>query len=237
MPELGYHFDYYYSIQDEKLILRLLPRQLLTPHYAYSTKYNFNTKEYIVSGLSANFVYDSRDNQTNPYKGIYANINYRYKNFLGAQDSSELWIEFRTYVGLSKKKPRHLVAFWAFGDFNLTGHLPYMTLPALGDDQRARSGRGYINGRFRGRDHCLRRGRVSVPDLAMFQYHRRSRFCQCHHHRQSRPGRRTCLSTFNPPLALDIRIMVNKHFRTNINIDYSFGVKSNGFYFSGQETF
>ena len=31
--------------------------------------------------------------------------------------------------------------------------------------------------------------------------------------------------------------MVNKYFRTNINLDYAIGKKSKGFYFSGQETF
>jgi len=89
-------------------------------------------------------VYDSRDNQANPYKGIYTSINYRYNfKFLGSdQDASELWLEFMIYGGLSKKKPRNLITFCAFGDFNLTGDLPYMTLPAIGGDQRARSGRG-----------------------------------------------------------------------------------------------
>ena len=93
-----------------------------------------------------------RDNQINPYKGIYANLNYRINpTFLGSsQNSSTLWLEFRTYMGLSKNKPRHLIAFWAYGDFLITGKLPYLTLPYLGEDQRARSGRGYTNGRFRG---------------------------------------------------------------------------------------
>jgi hypothetical protein len=67
---VGYHFDYYYAINDEKLRLDTTP-QLLTPHYYYSKKYNYDTTQYILSGLSANVVYDSRDNQANPYKGIY----------------------------------------------------------------------------------------------------------------------------------------------------------------------
>ena len=126
----------------------------MTPHSVYSYTNQYSRAHYILSGLSANVVYDSRDNQANPYKGIYANINYRYNfKFLGSdQDASELWMEFKTYVGLSKKKPRNLIAFWAFGDFNLTGDLPYMTLPFIGGDQRARSGRGYVSGRFRGKN-------------------------------------------------------------------------------------
>ena len=40
-----------------------------------------------------------------------------------------------------------------------------------------------------------------------------------------------------PAVGFGIRVMVNKYFRTNINLDYAIGKKSKGFYFSGQETF
>lgn len=101
---IGYHFDYYYSIKDQRLDLDTVP-QLITPHYGYSKTFNYDTSRYMLSGLSLNFVYDSRDSQINPYKGYYANINFRYNfKFLGSdQDASSLWMEFRTYVGLSKK--------------------------------------------------------------------------------------------------------------------------------------
>jgi hypothetical protein len=142
----------------------------------------------MMSGISANVVYDSRDNQANPYKGIYANINYLYN------------------------------------------------LKFLGSDQRARSGRGYVNGRFRGKD--LEYGEVEwrIPiwpcsniiggvvfvnatttdnpacNVALFQY-------------------------ILPAVSFGIRVMVNKYFRTNINLDFAISSKSSGFYFSGQETF
>ena len=126
--------------------------ELETPHHYYSDTNNFSYENYMVSGISLNVVYDSRDNMINPYKGIYANINYQINpTFLGSdENSTALWLEFRTYVGLSKKTERNVLAFWAFGHFGLSGTLPYLTLPALGDDQRARSGRGYTNGRYRG---------------------------------------------------------------------------------------
>ena len=68
------------------------------------------------SGVSLNVFYDTRDNQINPYKGIYANINYRINpTFLGSdQNSTSLWLEFRTYLGLSRK-PQAYHWFWAFG--------------------------------------------------------------------------------------------------------------------------
>ncbi|MCU0370376.1 MAG: outer membrane protein assembly factor, partial [Bacteroidales bacterium] len=150
---IGYHLDYYYSIKDEFYYPATdSTSELNTPHHYYSSQNEFSMKDYHLSGISLNVLYDTRDNQINPYKGIYANINYRINpTFLGTdQPSSSLFMEFRTYVGLSKKTPRHLIGFWAFGNFSLSGELPYLTLPSLGDDQRARSGRGYTNGRYRG---------------------------------------------------------------------------------------
>ncbi len=234
---LGYHFDYYYSIDDEKLDLDS-STQLLTPHYGYSIKNNYNISQYMMSGLSANVVYDSRDNQANPYKGIYANINYRYNfKFLGSdQDASELWMEFRTYVGLSKKKPRHLVAFWAFGDFNLTGDLPYMTLPSLGGDQRARSGRGYVNGRYRGKNLVYGEAEWRFPISQCSQILGGVIFVNAT--TTDNPARDIALFQYiKPAVGFGIRLMVNKYFRTNINLDFAIGSNSQGFYFSGQETF
>jgi outer membrane protein assembly factor BamA len=236
---VGYHMDYYYTIKDEYYHAATdTTTEIMTPHSYYSYTNNFNPTEYMVSGISANFLYDSRDNQINPYKGYYANINYRINpTFLGSsQFSSTLWLEFRTYIGLSKKTPRHLIGFWAFGDFLTSGKLPYLVLPSLGEDQRARSGRGYTNGRYRGDNIVYGEVEYRFPiwpcsniiggvlfvnavttsckakDIALFEYIR-------------------------PAVGFGIRVMVNKYFRTNINLDYAIGMKSQGFYFSGQETF
>jgi hypothetical protein len=234
---VGYHFDYYYAINDEHLHLDSTPQQL-TPHYVYSKKYQYDTTQYMMSGLSANVVYDSRDNQANPYKGIYANINYRYNfSFLGSDhDASELWMEFRTYVGLSKKKARHLIAFWAFGDFNLTGDLPYMTLPSLGGDQRARSGRGYVNGRFRGKNLVYGEVEWRFPIWPCSNIIGGVVFVNAT--TTDNPARNIALFQYiKPAVGFGLRVMVNKYFRTNINLDFAIGSKSSGFYFSGQETF
>jgi hypothetical protein len=40
-----------------------------------------------------------------------------------------------------------------------------------------------------------------------------------------------------PAVGFGVRVMVNKYFRTNINLDFAIGHQSRGFYFSGQETF
>jgi outer membrane protein assembly factor BamA len=234
---MGYHIDYFFDIHDDQLDLNAVPQQL-TPHYTYSIYHGFRTDEYMMSGLSLNVVYDSRDNMNNPYKGYYVNVNYRINaTFLGSdQRSSSLYLEFRAYKHLSQRSRRHLLGFWAFGNIQTSGVQPYLALPAAGEDQRSRSGRGYIAGRFRGesffyseleyRFPFCRWGKIlggvafvnissasnKVEDIPLFKY-------------------------IKPGYGFGIRFMLNKNFRTNINIDFAFGHKSNAVYFSSNETF
>ncbi len=182
---IGVHADYLYSIQDEYYHPPTdSTPELDTPHHYYSARNNFSTTNYMLSGVSLNVIYDSRDNQINTYKGYYANINYRINpTFLGSdQSSTTLWLEFRTYVGLSKKMPRHLIAFWAFGDFNLTGKMPYMTLPSLGEDQTSQIRQGIYQRKVPGNGHHLCRSRVSLPHFSMFANTWRCCICKCNHH-------------------------------------------------------
>jgi hypothetical protein len=58
-------------------------------------------------------------------------------------------VEARTYLRLSADA-RHRVAVWAFGNLVTGGEAPYFDLPATSLDTYGRSGRGYIQGRFRG---------------------------------------------------------------------------------------
>jgi outer membrane protein assembly factor BamA len=169
---------------------------------------------------------------------MYVNINYRINpTFLGSdQNSTSLWLEYRTYIGLSKKMPRHLIGFWAFSNFNLTGKMPYLTLPSLGEDQRARSGRGYTNGRFRGDDIVYTEIEYRFPISQCTQILGGVLFVNATTTSNSQKGVK--LFTYvRPAVGVGIRLMVNKHFRTNINIDFAIGKDSKGFYFSGQETF
>jgi hypothetical protein len=236
---IGLHLDYFYAIDDEyyRPTTDSIP-ELETPHHYYSVLNNFSTEDYMLSGISLNVLYDSRDNQINPYEGIYANMNYRINpTFLGSdQNSTALWLEFRTYVGLSKRMPRHLIAFWAFSNLTLTGKMPYLTLPSLGEDQRARSGRGYTNGRFRGMDIVYTEIEYRFPISQCTQILGGVVFVNATTTSNSQTGV-NLFQYVRPAVGFGIRVMVNKHFRTNINLDFAIGKKSKGFYFSGQETF
>jgi hypothetical protein len=141
---IGYNFDSYSRIVDEKL--RLNPGDsLLTSHYAYNTYYGFSTQNYYSSALNMNLIYDTRDNMINAYKGIYAMISWRGGlKILGNKYTTNLFsVEWRSFHPLSKSNPRHLLAFWLMGNFSKVGEFPYMILPATAYDQRGRSARGY----------------------------------------------------------------------------------------------
>ncbi len=234
---LGYHLDYYFNISDKLVDLDTEPPQL-TPHYIYSRQKEFDTAHYSISGISLNLMYDSRDNQINAYSGYFANINYRVNpTFLGSdQASSQLWVEFRAYLSLSEKKPRHLIGFWFFGNFLISGNQPYMTLMALAEDQKARSGRGYIQGRYRGEDYIYGEAEYRFPISQCSQILGGVVFVNA----TTASNRNNNVHLFQyvrPAIGFGLRIMLNKYIRTNLNIDFSIGFKSQGFYLSATETF
>lgn len=234
---VGYHLDYFNKIKDKSLRFDTIPYQL-TPHYLYSEVYDFDSSKYLLSGLSLNLVFDSRDNLINPFNGYYVNLNYRYNpTFLGSsQNSSSLWFEFRTYVPLSQKVQRHLLAFWLFGNIRASGRQPYLTLMATGEDQRARSGRGYIAGRYRGEDMVYGEIEYRFPISQCSKILGGVVFLNAT--TASNQTRDVGLFSYiKPGGGVGLRLMLNKNFRTNITLDFGFGYKSQGFYFSGTETF
>lgn len=234
---IGYQLDYYWKIKDDILNIDSLE---FTPHYLYSKKHEFDTSDYVLSGFSLNLMYDSRDNMINPYEGYYVNINYRInQTWLGSdQNSTSLWAEFRTYVGLSKKIPRHLIAFWVFGDFQVTGKRPYLTLMATGEDQKARSGRGYIAGRYRGENMVYGEVEYRFPISQCSQVLGGVVFLNATTADKRYGSDAVYLFEYvRPAFGFGLRFMINKHTRLNLNLDFGIGVNSKGFYFSGTETF
>jgi hypothetical protein len=234
---MGYHLDHYFDIVDEQLNLETNPQQL-TPHYAYSQYHGFNTDQYTLSGISVNMVYDSRDNLNNPYTGYFLNFNYKYNpTFLGSSKlSSNLWMEFRGYLSLSQRTNRHLLGFWAFGSLQTSGSQPYLTLPASGEDQRDRSGRGYIAGRFRGENFFYTELEYRFPFCRWGKILGGVLFVNI----SSASNKVEDIPLFKfvmPGYGFGLRFMLNKDFRTNINIDFALGKKSNALYFSSNETF
>jgi len=234
---IGYHFDIHYNIEDDNLLIRN-DTLYNTPHYAYSLLHGFNPKQYITSGISANFVYDSRDNQLNAYKGIFINVNYRYNStWLGSsRNSSVLWTEFRAYIPLSKRCPRNLLAFWYYGSFLISGSVPYMDLMSISYDQMNSSGRGYAQGRYRGEDFVYGEMEYRFPISPRTHILGGVIFTNVTT-ASNRDMNVPLFGFFQPAAGAGLRIMVGKNDRTNIAIDFGIGNMSHGLYVQTQEVF
>lgn len=234
---LGYHLDHYYDIKDK--LLNLTDENVtITPHYSYSMKHGFSPAEYTASGISMSFAYDSRDNIINAYSGIYINVNYlmNFKSLGSTQNGSRLWTEFRTYVGLSSRNPRHLLAFWLFGNYTITGSMPYLNLMSNGFDQMNSSGRGYTQGRWRGDDFAYGEMEYRFPISkcsgivggVLF-----ANFISASNHDMNVP----LFQYLQPGCGFGLRIMIGKTDRTNLLIDFGLGAQSMGMYLQAQEIF
>jgi hypothetical protein len=234
---IGYHLDLHYSIEDDNLLIRD-DTLYNTPHFAYSTLHGFNTGHYITSGLSANFVFDTRDDQVNAYKGVFVNVNYRYNStWLGSsRNSSVLWTEFRTYISLSHRCPRHLLAFWYYGSFLITGTVPYLDLMSISYDQMNSSGRGYAQGRYRGEDFAYGEMEYRFPISPRTHILGGVIFTNVTT-ASNRDMHIPLFGYFQPAAGVGLRIMVGKGDRTNIAIDFGIGNMSHGLYVQTQEVF
>jgi outer membrane protein assembly factor BamA len=234
---VGYHLDHYYDIDDEELNLDS-SSIIITPHYAYSIRHGFNLETYTTSGVSLNFGYDTRDNIINAYKGMYINASYLYNfQFLGSNmNGSNLWTEFRTYVGLSKREPRNLIAFRVFGSFKISGELPYLNLMSNGFDPVNSSGRGYTQGRWRGEDFVYGEAEYRFPISSCSKIVGGVVFANVST-ASNRDMQVPLFGYLKPGCGFGLRIMVGKNDRTNLLIDFGLGQMSQGFYLQAQEVY
>jgi hypothetical protein len=145
---IGIHYDRQFKIYDNTADTAAVRSY----HYNYSIQHNFNPVQYTMSGFSINLIYDSRDNPINAYKGQFVNLNYRINNsiFGSTQNSSIFFIDYRAFLPVGDIEHHNVFAFWIYANSVASGNVPYLMLPAIGYDQRQKSGRGYAFGRFRG---------------------------------------------------------------------------------------
>jgi hypothetical protein len=234
---LGYNFDGYSKIVDEKL--RLEPGDtFLTSNYLYSKNYGFNPENYYMSAVNVNLIYDTRDNMINAYKGIYATAGWRSGLKILGNDKNVNYfeLEWRSFHSLSNRNPRHLLAFWLLGNFSSSGQLPYLILPATSYDQRSRSGRGYTQGRFRGANMLYGEAEYRFPISRCGGILGGVLFMNA----TTADSKEKSLALFDsikPGYGAGLRIMADKSSRTNLAVDVGFGQKSFGFYLAASEAF
>jgi len=150
---LGISVDQHFSINDQLLdTVATSPDYFMTSHYIYSKENKFNPEQYGTNGIKLSVLTDTRDNISNSYEGYFLSFSVLQNLKIGnnSRASTQLFYDGRYYVGVNKEKPRNVVAFWSFGSFLMAGQVPYLALPSIGWDTYNRSGRGYIQGRYRG---------------------------------------------------------------------------------------
>lgn len=230
----GVNIDWYSSIKDNELDVA---NGNLTYHYNYSQKYGFNDLEYFLTGMSLNLIYDSRDNQVNTNRGWFANINYRFNPVLfnNQRYSNVLYTEYRNFIPMSQKNDRYILGIWAYGQFVTRGKVPYLNLPAIGWDQRSRSGEGYTQGLFRGTNLIYLSTELRFPITCnqMLSGTVFTNFVTA-----SNPETNTKLFQYiQPAIGVGLRILIDKATRTNLIVDYAWGNRSKAFYLNAGETF
>lgn len=222
---LGYNLDYHWDITQQGNS----EKKIYT-----NTNYLF-TPSSVSSGFTLNFVYDNRRNSINPQSGFYLNTVLREnETFLGSdQNWQSLLIDVRKYFTFPGKA-KNVLAFWSYNNISLKGNPPYLDLPATGLDEYGNTGRGYIQGRFRGKNmydlesefrfRITKNGLLGGVVFANVQSFSKN------------PDR--IIYNGIPGGGLGIRIKVHKHTNTNLCIDYGFANDgSSGFFLNLNEVF
>ncbi|AWK05480.1 hypothetical protein HYN56_15030 [Flavobacterium crocinum] len=230
----GINIDWYTNIKDKELDVE---NGNLTYHYNYSQLHGFDNLEYFLTGVSLNMVYDSRDNQVNSSRGWFANLNYRFNPVLfhNQKYSNVLYAEYRHFIPLSRKNDRYILGIWTYGQFVTRGDVPYLNLPAIGWDQRSRSGEGYTQGLFRGNGliYLSTEFRFPITCNQMFSGTIFTNFVTA-----SNADNNTGLfHSVQPAAGVGFRILIDKKTRTNLVADYAWGNNSRGFYLNAGEVF
>ena len=196
--------------------------------------YGLSTKS-VSSGLNFNLLYDNRDNSINPDRGAYISVLYRPNfKFMGSDlNWHSLRVDVRKYVRFPANS-ENVLAFWSFNWLTLSGNPPYLDLPSTGWDPYNNSGRGYIQGRFRGKNMLYLeteyRFKVSRNGLfGMVVFANAQSFSELATNK---------FDVISPAAGLGARFKFNKHSKTNIAVDYGFGVGgSQGFFVNLGEVF
>ncbi|MDI1353792.1 MAG: hypothetical protein PSX36_02655 [bacterium] len=233
----GMAVDGHFDIRDEKLDTSTTsPAYYITNHYAYSKVKGFDPTHYYTAGFDLNVLTDTRDNMSNSYKGYYGSLTFRVnpKWTRTSQESIMMLYDVRYYIGLSKNRPRKVLALWSFGNFVVAGNVPYLALPSIGWDTYNRSGRGYIQGRYRGLSMLYAEAEYRYPISSNGLW----------------GGVLFVNNTFAqaidgglfdhaaPAAGAGIRLKMDKRARVNLTVDLSYGLDhSSGVYFSMQEAF
>jgi hypothetical protein len=220
-----------------KIENKITPEGELTPYNIYADRYGFDRDNYMSNGLLFNVQYTTRDNQNRAYKGIYADAGIRVnQTWLGSTKSAvQFTTDFRKYWSLSESHPEHVIAFWNWGSYLISGALPYLELPGSGKDAGFRSARGYTVGYFKGPQYNYSEVEYRFP-ITKNKFLSGVAFVNM---QTTNDGISTKIfQVWQPGGGGGLRVLFNKATRTNLCLDYAFGkYGSKGFFLGLNEAF
>jgi hypothetical protein len=186
-------------------------------------------------GWIGQFLYDNRKNPINAENGLYASLIFRNnpQSFGNKTSWNSCTIEIRKYIPFPAKS-KNTLALWSYNWLTFGGRVPYLLLPSTGWDDFFNTGRGYIQGRFKGgnmgyleaeyRYRIMKNGLIGGTVFGNVQSFKRDIKS---HSQELIPG-----------YGLGLRIKMNKASSTNLSIDYGFGINgSRGFFVNLGEVF
>lgn len=205
----GYIVDWHYNISENGL------GPQVTDYEAYGPEAST-----VSTGFTVNALYDTRDNPINPERGFYASGMFRdnEKAMGSTRDWESTILDVRKYVNFPGGS-RNVWAFWSYDWLVLKGKPPYLDLPATNWDTYSSTGRGYIQGRFRGTKMVYAESEYRFPltENGLFGavvFLNGESF-------SSFPGSK--LQSVQPGFGSGLRVKLNKTSKTNLDIDYGFG--------------
>jgi outer membrane protein assembly factor BamA len=208
---LGFFYDYFWDVQEIDP-----PKGVVTDFERYGLN-----KTVKASGLAFRLLLDTRKNQINPDAGWYVNIVDRPNfTFMGSDNNwQSLLIEARRYINFPGHS-KNVLAFWSYNWLTVEGKPPYLLLPSTGWDDFYNTGRGYIQGRYRGRNMIYLEteyrfgitqngllGAVVFVNAESFSGELSKEF-----------------QVIAPGGGAGIRIRLNKYSGANLCVDYGFGL-------------
>ncbi|MDN5288404.1 MAG: hypothetical protein JWR38_4678 [Mucilaginibacter sp.] len=228
----GVSFDIRRKIQD-----KADTSNKLTPYNIYNEKHGFDKDHYLANALLFNVQYTTRDNQNRAYKGIYLDAGLRInQTWMGSTKSAvQFTTDFRKYFSLSDEHPEHVIAFWNWGSYLISGNVPYLELPGTGKDPSFRSGRGYTVGYFKGTQYNDSEVEYRFPitsnkflsGVAFFNLQTAN----------DESGTKL-FQVWQPGGGAGLRVLFNKATRTNLCLDYAYGkYGAKGFFLGLNEAF
>jgi hypothetical protein len=142
-------------------------------------------------------------------------------------------IDVRRYLTFPAHS-KNTLSLWSFNWLTLGGTAPYLLMPSTGWDDQYNTGRGYIQGRFRGnnmfyfeseyRFNISRNGFLGGVIFGNLQYFT--------------PEISQQFQVLSPGYGGGLRLKLNKHSGANLCIDYGFGKDgSRGFFVNLGEVF